>query len=68
MLPITVNTPPYPALLVIFAMFSSLPDFDQASIERGGTIVQYSIYPVEGLLAFLTLSLSFFCTTLLLSL
>jgi len=46
-LPSSVNTPPYPVLLVLFAMFLCLP-------ERGGAIVHVGTWPLEGLLAIST--------------
>ena len=59
-LPVSVNIPPYPALFVIFAMFPSLPDLNQAPIERGGTMDYDGTWLVEGLLVFPTPSFSFF--------
>lgn len=42
-LPISVNTPPYPAVLV---MFLSLPVFDQAPAERDGAMNHDGTWPV----------------------
>ena len=58
-LPISVNTPPYPALPVIFAMFLSLLDLDQAPTERGCAMVYNGSGPVEGLMVLSTPSPSF---------
>ncbi len=61
-LPFSVNTPPYPALPVIWSMFPCLPDLDPAPTERGGAVVHDGTWLVEGLLAFLALSPSSFFT------
>lgn len=44
--PSDVNTPPYPALKVIFSLFPSLPDLDQAPTERGGAMIHDGTWPV----------------------
>lgn len=41
------NIFPYPALLVIFAMFPSLLDSNQAPTERGGAMIHDGTWPVE---------------------
>ncbi len=58
--PISVNTPPYPALLIIFAIFPSLPDLDQAPTERRDVVVHDGTWPVKGLLTLCNPSPSFF--------
>ena len=55
---ISVNPPPYPALLILFAVFPSSPVFDQAATERYGAIIHDGTWPVEGLFG-LSHSLSF---------